>query len=73
MKTLPTKTVASVMAAFSRTVTELESVAVVNEAAVETLTTQKTEIESKIAMVNAEATKARSIRGRLGSIMGEDE
>lgn len=73
MKILPTKTVASVMATFNKTMTELESVATANEQAAETLTTQKAEIESKIAMANAEATKARSIRGRLGSIMGEDE
>ncbi len=73
MKILPTKTVATVMATFSKTMTELESVATANEQAAETLTTQKAEIESKIAMANAEATKARSIRGRLGSIMGEDE
>lgn len=73
MKILPTKTVASVMATFSRTMTELESVAVANESAAETLATQKAEIESKIQTANSEATKARSIRSRLGAIMGEDE
>lgn len=73
MKILPTKTVASVMATFSRTMTELESVAVANESAAENLTKQKTTLETQIRTAKQEATKARSIRSRLGAIMGENE
>lgn len=63
------KTVASVMATFTKTISDLDSVAEVNEAVVVDLKAQKATIDTKIATANSEAAKASKISAALSAII----
>ena len=65
----PRKTVAGVMAAFTRTIDDLNTVAAQNEAAAEDLTIRKDEINREITSATNEADSARSIAAKLSAIV----
>lgn len=63
------KTVASVMASFTKTIADLNSVTEVNEAEVVALNEQKNTIDQKIVTAQSEADKAAKISAALSAIV----
>lgn len=66
------KTVDGIMAAFTKTVTDLETVADQSEVDVIDLQAQKAQIETKIESASKEANRARGIVANLTALIGSE-
>lgn len=66
------KTVNGIMAAFTKTITDLETVAEQNQNKVETLEEQKAQIDSQISVASDEISRANKIAASLKGIVGTD-